>query len=189
MLNISNPIYKICIEGRHFLAFPVYVIKQPRQVQSIESQEQKLEEVEVNRESNIEKQQEKSETKIIFNDYMFPGLSKNYYKNIGNNLSQFIISNFDIAEIREDRKIQKFLKIGKQNYNKKHIQQLIKSRTARQIVRMYFGNFLWCSSILKQMRSDVEFYINLNRSIFKRKIKNKHSLSSEVGFHRENQIQ
>ncbi|CAD8043493.1 unnamed protein product [Paramecium primaurelia] len=169
----SYPIYKQCIDGRHFLVYPIYFIQKVNRQESSVNQELKLEEPEHKIETKIENKEHKNYDPMDFNTYMFPGQSKNYYKNIGNQFASFIINYFDKTEILKDPKISKFLKIKKQKYTKMHFQQLMKSKKARQLIKIYFGNYLWCSSILKRMKSDVEFYLSLNQQIFRRKPKQK----------------
>ncbi|CAK55984.1 unnamed protein product (macronuclear) [Paramecium tetraurelia] len=179
----SYPIQKVCIDGRYFLAYPIYIIRQANQKESSQNLEIKIEEHKQN--DNTSLQYQYNNDTINFDPYMFPGQSKNYYKIIGNKLASFIIKYFDKTEIIKDKTIEKFLKTKKSKRAKKHMILLMKSKIARQIVKIYFGNYLWCSSILEQMKSDIQFYLCLNKQIFRRKSKQKKNPES-IQFQEQN---
>ncbi|CAD8149007.1 unnamed protein product [Paramecium pentaurelia] len=174
MFNNNSPlVFSTCIQGRHFFAFPIYFIKLNSETQNTKTQEFKLEEKNHQKQEEIHIQyKEHTNPKINHNSYIYPGQSKNYYKTLGNKLSIFIQENFDETEIREDQNIQQFIQRDSKKYNREHFKYLIKSKKGRQIIKLYFGNYLWCSSVLKQARSDIDFYLNLNQQIFKKKKKN-----------------
>ncbi|CAD8050702.1 unnamed protein product [Paramecium sonneborni] len=104
-----------------------------------------------------------------FTPYIYPGETKNYYKNIGKKLSSYIINNFDQTLVKQDQVIMKFLKIDGQNYNRNHFKELLNSKMATKIAKNFFGNFMWCSLFIEQNKTDIDLYFRHNQQIFRRK--------------------
>ncbi|CAK90860.1 unnamed protein product (macronuclear) [Paramecium tetraurelia] len=168
------PVFSACFEGRYYWAFPVYRLKLQRETQHQVINEMKLEQTEQMQEKKnfIEQNQDPNPT-TIHKSYMYPGQSKNFYKTLGQKVCSFIQNNFDVKKIKKDLHISKFINVKRQNYNKSHFRELIKSKIGKQVIKIYFGNFIWCSSILEKSRSDIAFYLSLNKKIFERKHKAK----------------
>ncbi|CAD8141719.1 unnamed protein product [Paramecium octaurelia] len=175
MYNINSaPVFSACFKGRYYWAFPVYCLKLQRETQHQVITEMKLEQTEQKQEKeNSIQETDNPNPTTNNNSYMYPGQSKNYYKTLGQKVHSFIQNNFDVKELKKDRHIYKFLNVKRQNYNKFHLKELIKSKIGKQVIKIYFGNFLWCSSILEKSRSDITYYLSQNKNIFKRKHKPK----------------
>ncbi|CAD8143211.1 unnamed protein product [Paramecium pentaurelia] len=106
---------------------------------------------------------------VKFSLYIWPGETKNYYKNIGKKLSSFIINSFDQPQVKEDPFIIQFINMESQNYNRIHFQRLFHSKIARRIAANFFGNFQWCSQFISQNKTDIDFYLRHNKQMYRRK--------------------
>ncbi|CAD8201541.1 unnamed protein product [Paramecium octaurelia] len=92
--------------------------------------------------------------------YRFPRESKNYFKNIGPKLKEFIIENFShIPQIMNQPLIKEFLDIKNQRHIKLHIQRLCETREGQAIAKSYFKNFRWAKSLVND---DLSSYFRLN---------------------------
>ncbi|CAD8065580.1 unnamed protein product [Paramecium sonneborni] len=95
---------------------------------------------------------------------IFPGQTKNYYKNIGQKINKFIESEFsEFSQIKQDKIIQKFLRIDKQKYNRDSIQKLMKSKKGRRICKLFFAQFKWVIPFVSQNKTDLDLYFRYNR--------------------------
>ncbi|CAD8134108.1 unnamed protein product [Paramecium pentaurelia] len=106
---------------------------------------------------------------VKFSPYIYPGETKNYYKNIGKKLSTFIINSFEQPIVKQDPFIIQFIKIQSQNYNRMHFQKLFKSKVALKIARKFFGDFQWCSKFIQQNKTDIDLYFRHNKQMYQRK--------------------
>ncbi|CAD8189479.1 unnamed protein product [Paramecium pentaurelia] len=92
--------------------------------------------------------------------YRFPRESKNYFKNIGPKLKEFIIENFShIPQIMNQPLIQEYLQIKNQRHIKLHIQKLCQIREGLTIAKSFFKNYRWSKSLVND---DLSSYFRLN---------------------------
>ncbi|CAD8049447.1 unnamed protein product [Paramecium sonneborni] len=165
----------IPFQGFYYYPFGVYEI--PFQLPNILTSQYKLVnnnelkiKQEVKEEYESESQQEACKKKIVkFSPYIYPGETKNYYKNIAKKLSSFIINSFDHTILKQDPVIMQFLKIQDQHYNRIHFQRLFSSKIGRKMAKKFFGNFIWCSQFLEQNKTDIDLYFRHNKLMFIRK--------------------
>ncbi|CAK62112.1 unnamed protein product (macronuclear) [Paramecium tetraurelia] len=108
-----------------------------------------------------------------FSPYIWPGETKNYYKNIGKKLASFITNSFDQSYVREDPFVNQFVKMQGQNYNRIHFQKLFTSKIARRIATEFFGNYQWCSQFILQNKTELGLYLRHNKQMYKRKSQSK----------------
>ncbi|CAK94109.1 unnamed protein product (macronuclear) [Paramecium tetraurelia] len=102
----------------------------------------------------------KSSKQIHKKKYRFPRESKNYFKNIGPKLKEFIIENFShIPQIMNQPLIKEFLDIQNQRHIKLHIQRLCETREGQAIAKSYFKNYRWAKSLVND---DLSSYFRLN---------------------------
>ncbi|CAD8157515.1 unnamed protein product [Paramecium pentaurelia] len=99
--------------------------------------------------------------------YLYPGQSKNYYKNMGQKIANFILQEFsEDNEIIQEPYIKKFLKMDGQKFNRNSIQQLIKSKKGRRICRLFFAQFKWVKPFVAQHKTDLDLNFRLNRQFY-----------------------
>ncbi|CAD8071573.1 unnamed protein product [Paramecium sonneborni] len=112
--------------------------------------------------------------------HMFPGQTKNYYKNIGQKIKKFIYTQFsEFSQIMSDLAIRKFLKIESQKYNRNSIQKLMKSQKGRKICRLFFAQFKWVKPFLTQNKTDLDLYFRYNRTLCIKKEKKQKKIKSK----------
>ncbi|CAD8212335.1 unnamed protein product [Paramecium octaurelia] len=104
-----------------------------------------------------------------FSPYIWPGETKNYYKNIGKKLSSFITNSFDQPYVKQDPFVIQFVKIQGQNYSRIHFEKLFTSQIARKIATQFFGNYQWCSQFIQQNKTELGLYLRHNKHMYKRK--------------------
>ncbi|CAD8133869.1 unnamed protein product [Paramecium octaurelia] len=164
----------IPFQGLVYYPFGIYMYPVPgpyiQACQQFQEVEEQIVKQEVKEEYESESIQEVRKKKIVkFSPYIYPGETKNYYKNVGKKLSSFIINSFDQQIVKQDPFIIQFVKIQSQNYNRMHFQKLFKSKVARRIARKFFGNFLWCSKFIQQNKTDIDLYLRHNQLMYQRK--------------------
>ncbi|CAD8105674.1 unnamed protein product [Paramecium sonneborni] len=109
---------------------------------------------------NIIQEQKISFLPIQKKNYRYPRESKNYFKNIGPKLREFISQNFsNLTEIMNQTFILEFQMIQNQNHTKFHIQRLCKSRLGKAIAKIFFKNYRWVKSLVND---DLRSYFRLN---------------------------
>ncbi|CAK71505.1 unnamed protein product (macronuclear) [Paramecium tetraurelia] len=158
------------------LIFPLHMLYFAQFMNSIKSEiEIKLEENEEKEKEVVCKESQKINKNNITNEitqknnfcHIFPGQSKNYYKNMGQKIAQFILQEFsDDKEILQEPAIKKFLKMESQKFNRNSIELLIKSKKGRRICRLFFAQYKWVKPFLVQNKADLGFSFRFNKLLY-----------------------
>ncbi|CAD8159879.1 unnamed protein product [Paramecium octaurelia] len=99
--------------------------------------------------------------------HIFPGQSKNYYKNMGQKLAHFILQEFsDDKEIIQEPAIKKFLKMECQKFNRNSIKLLIKSKKGKKICRLFFAQYKWVKPFVVQNKTDLGLSFRYNKLMY-----------------------
>ncbi|CAD8062176.1 unnamed protein product [Paramecium sonneborni] len=158
-----------------FLNTKITQQQQKREVEGVQTQ------VKVEDEGEGEEQQKKifknnnqenNDNKI----QIFPGSSKNYYKNIGQKIVKFIVENFSQDfKVMNDSQIKQFIKISSQGFNRSSLQRLKKSKIARKILKLFFLNFQWVKPFITQHKAELDLYFRYNNQSYCSITKKTHS--------------
>ncbi|CAD8147849.1 unnamed protein product [Paramecium octaurelia] len=99
--------------------------------------------------------------------HIFPGQSKNYYKNMSQKIVKFIFEHFqDDERVMNDSHIKKFIKIPSQSFNRDSILKLKKSKFARKILRLFFANLKWVRPFISQNKAELSLYFRYNKQLY-----------------------
>ncbi|CAK62425.1 unnamed protein product (macronuclear) [Paramecium tetraurelia] len=99
--------------------------------------------------------------------HIFPGQSKNYYKNMSQKIVKFIFEHFqDDERVMNDSHIKKFVKIPSQSFNRDSILKLKKSKLARRILRLFFANLKWVRPFISQNKAELTLYFRYNKQLY-----------------------
>ncbi|CAD8069339.1 unnamed protein product [Paramecium sonneborni] len=143
-------------------------IKQEEGVQA----EVKVEEEEEEKQKLQKQLQKNDEDNDKSNVHIFPGSSKNYYKNMGQKIVKFIIENFqNDLKVMNDPYIKHFIKISSQHFNRSAIQKLKKSVIAKKILKLFFANYHWVKPFISQHKAELDLYFRYNTQLYCRQKK------------------
>ncbi|CAK70682.1 unnamed protein product (macronuclear) [Paramecium tetraurelia] len=115
------------------------------------------------------KEQKNKENDTDYNKkiHIFPGQTKNYYKNMGQKILKFIVEQFqDDAKVMSDSYIKQFMKISSQGFNRNALLKLKKSRIARKIIKLFFGNYKWVKPFISQHKAELDLYFRYNTQVY-----------------------
>ncbi|CAD8147926.1 unnamed protein product [Paramecium pentaurelia] len=170
--NILQHLYNNKVEQQNLVKQEEGVEQEVKQEEGVQLSGQ-MEDESLNQLKQEKKYQIANENQNDYNKiHIFPGQSKNYYKNMGQKIVRFIFEHFqDDQNVMGDTYIKQFIKITSQGFNRNAILKLKKSRIARKILKLFFANYKWVKPFISQHKAELDLYFRYNTQVYSSKKK------------------